>query len=145
MSTITIPRGVDARRLRVAMHELGHLTAWERLDGRVVEVRLSRWSVGGHVRMDWPTNPTETNMRGYLVGALAGHEADLIWCERTGDRHDHGACAHDLTMYRNGRTAYRAARAWSDRDLHRAARDLVLANWTTMLPRAETLARKGRL
>ena len=143
--SIVIPSGVDRQRYRVAVHELGHLTAWERLDGRVVSVTLPRWGTGGLVKMAWPDNPSPDNMHGYLIGAWAGHVADQLWCAETGDRHDHSTCGHDMRSIKRGRRRYPDAKRWSDSALQAEARRLCESHWSTILRRAEALARRGRL
>lgn len=143
--SIVIPPGVDRQRFRVAVHELGHLTAWERLDGRVVSVTLSRWTGAGDVQMSWPRNPSPDNMRGYLIGAWAGHTADQLWCHHTGDRHDHSTCGHDMDSIKRGRRRYPDAKRWSDPALEAEAHRLCESHWPTILRRAEKLAHRGRL
>lgn len=165
MTATAVPDGVTAGRMQVAVHELGHLTVWERLDGTVKHVRLWTTLLGdlrGEVAMRWPSTHTQDAYRGYLVGLVAGDEADHLWQARTGLPVDPLGARADLREFRRALAALhkpdpslpareqrehaRQLRAeWSATDLRAQARRQCQAAWPTMLRRAEQLARRGRL
>jgi len=139
---------LDPARLQCAVHELGHLTVWEALPG----VRVNGVWVKGHglrrvhgcVDVAIPDNSPELD-RGYLVGVLAGREADRIFCDLTNARHDPRTCSYDMANFRRTRRRHKPSRRWSETELAREARGIIRANWSTVLRRATQLARRGSL
>jgi hypothetical protein len=139
---------IDLYRLQVATHELGHLVAWERLPGaRIVAVRVYGRGVNteGHVEVDWPTAAPELD-HGYLVGLLAGREADRIFTNHHPDfpYSDRGA-AHDLNLLRRIRRNHTPSRQWTEHRLRTDAARLVRAHWDRIQRLAPYLARRGHL
>ena len=148
-SGFELPPGLDPRRAHVAAHELGHLVVWERVPGaRIVTVRVRGKgnNSDGYVEVDWPKHyDTPDMVRGYLVGMMAGREADLIWCELSGMRHYPDTCADDLAAVRKARRRHAPSRQWTESELAREARTLVRARWGRILRLVPKLARTGHL
>jgi len=142
---------LDPHRLMIALHEVGHLIVWQALPGvRITDVALtgkgSLWSVKGHVSVDWTgAADTEEVGHGYLVGLLAGHAADRIRCEHTGDQIDTSGCADDFHHYRRARWNHKPSRQWSRATILADARRALLANLPRLHRDALRLARTGRL
>lgn len=138
----------DPWRLGVAIHELGHWFAWKDLPGtRIVRVRVTGTGrdAEGRVTVKWPTNDAGATDRGYLVGLLAGAEADRLHHERTGHPLRRDGWAHDLKAFTDCRRAHAPSRRWSESELRRDAHRLVLARWHEIQKLAPRLARTGRL
>ncbi|SDD94892.1 hypothetical protein [Actinokineospora iranica] len=138
---------LDPDRLNVAFHEIGHLTVWETLPGaRVLAVKVTGKGNGteGLVHMRWPKNAPEID-RGYLVGRLAGSEADRLRCDQTGDRPDTAGWGHDMADFRRVRRQHEPSRQWTEAELRAEARRLLLAQLPRAQRRALQLARYGHL
>jgi hypothetical protein len=144
--------GLDLRRVQCAAHELGHLIVWEQVPGaRIGRVRVSGRGthVNGYAEVSWTPQSKPDLVReqdhGYLLGMMAGREADLIWCELTGVRHDPSTCADDLAAVRKARRRHAPSRQWSERELATSARQLVRARWGRIERLLPKLARTGHL
>lgn len=137
---------IDPQRLQRAVHEVGHYLVWRELPGaRIRQVRLTRG--GGHVDVDWPSGDTPALVQGYLVGMIAGREADKVWCARTtGVWHDPATCAQDMAAIRKAQRRHRPSRQWTDSELAtEAQRRLLRVGWGEIERLARSLARTGRL
>jgi hypothetical protein len=138
---------VDPQRWKVAIHELGHYVVWSELPkARIVSVEVTGYGedVTGCVRVKWPRDTPELD-RGYLVGLLAGREADRHQARLTRTRHDTSGCGHDLALFRRTRRLHPPSRAWSEQELRAEALCAVRARWAQIQRLAPILAHRGSL
>ncbi|WP_026425037.1 hypothetical protein [Actinokineospora inagensis] len=139
----------DPHRLAVAHHELGHYVVWNTLPGvRIREVRITGRGSGveGWVRVDWPDDDTEVIDRGYLVGLLAGREADRVHHRTPGTpAYREAGCVHDMRAFRRARRLHAPSRALPEHRLRAEAERLVRARWDQITHLAPDLAARGRL
>lgn len=136
----------DPHRLAVATHELGHYVAWRGLRGarlRHIRVTGRGTSSTGSVRFRFPQGG-DLN-RGWLVGLLAGMEADLIHQHRTGHRIRTSGWAGDRALFKKTVRNHLPSRAWTETELRTAARRLLLAHWDEIEELAPRLAERGHL
>ncbi|GLW95431.1 hypothetical protein [Actinokineospora globicatena] len=139
----------DPHRLAVATHELGHFIVWSALPGVHIEhVRV--WGRGlateGRVRVRWPKGDTEVIVRGYLVGLLAGREADRIHHDRPdAPRYREGGCAADMATFRRVRRQHEPSRLIPEAELRTEAARLIRANWARIERLALQLAARGHI
>ncbi|PPK65767.1 hypothetical protein V5P93_000346 [Actinokineospora auranticolor] len=144
----TQPPDLDPHRLQVAIHELGHYIAWRDLPGagiRAVRVTGHGRHTEGITTVDWPTDDNGALDHGYLVGLLAGREADLFHKPHSTIPYDPRGCAFDLGLFRRVRRRHQPSRQWSEHDLRASARALIRAHWAEIQRLAPRLARRGRL
>lgn len=139
---------VDLYRLDVAVHELAHWFAWNAcgfgISPRKVQVYGRGEGAGGRVHIGRRKARDESQARGYLVGLLAGREADLRSRQETGREFYEYTCRGDLVSFQELRT-HEWTVGVSDAEYRRAARDLVNARWAEITGLALRLAERGRL
>jgi hypothetical protein len=133
--------------VQVAAHELGHWEVWKGLPGaRVVRVRIwgSPTNPEGHTEMDW-SRAGEDCDRGFLVGLLAGEEADKLWARATHRPRMRSGSSHDMAAFRDVRRKHKPSRQWSESHLRSEAQRLLIARWDDLVQRVPKLARTGHL
>lgn len=137
---------LDPQRLRVAAHELAHYFGYLAANLDIVHVKV--WDYGTRaagnvttVERD-PDNPGE--YRAYLVGLLAGREADQLWCARNGLRYSDHTSTEDRSLFKKYRRD-EWARGVSDAAFRAQARRLVLVNWRQITRLTPGLAEHGQI
>lgn len=148
-NTSTYAPELDPVRLMVAAHELGHAIVWSATGMRVefIEVTGHGRATQGCVRLaNRARLSSAADCRSYLVGMLAGHEAEIRWCAATDTRPIADGCAEDRREFAY---MYRRRRQWGVTDARAAlrtqARHLVRAHWPTIARLAPRLAHRGSL
>lgn len=142
---------VDQRRLMVAIHEMGHALTWHRAGFQIKTIRVRGRSNGttGYVDLDNQPNRTPEEARDYLIGLLAGREAEHEWCRITGQSSDAYGSSTDLAIYRRYRKYDCANERWvahlSDGEFRAAARKVINARWSQVVHLANQLAQHGRI
>jgi hypothetical protein len=138
----------DPWRLHCAAHELGHHLTWTALgfSTRSVHVTGSGDNVEGETRLTNEGNNLDTpqRCRDYLVGLLAGREADILWARHAGRPFRERHSASDLKVYRKIRR-HAWAKDTSDHQFRTEATRLVRAHWNQIVRLAPQLAESGRL
>lgn len=136
----------DPWRLHCAAHELGHALAWRSLgfEVRSTTVTGSGSSVSGETRL---TNESKNlhnpqRCRDYLVGLLAGREADILWARHAGRPFRERHSSADLQVYRKIHR-HEWVKDISDRELRCEATRLVKASWSQIVRLAPRLAQHG--
>jgi hypothetical protein len=128
-----VPADQDPELLLAAAHELGHAIVDLAHQIRVLSVEVDRRAHTGLTRVEFDdATATPDQLRGALIGGLAGFEAELLWCARHGGHADPATAVTDYAQFR--RHARRV-------DLTRAvartrARSVLIHHW----PRLERLA-----
>jgi hypothetical protein len=139
---------LDPRRRAIGAHELGHALAWHSvgLEVHSITVRGRGGSVDGTVSIDTDKPYRDAaQVRGYVVGILAGTEAGIRWCEETGDMSlsDHArGCKVDMALFRKHRKNPCVANV-SERELRNEARAVVRAHWNRLTALVPKLAARG--
>lgn len=140
---------LDPVRLMVAAHELGHAVVWSATGMRVESIAVTGHGrdTEGRVRLaDRAHLSNAADCRGYLLGMLAGREAEIRWCEATSTRPIADGCAEDRREFGY---MYRRRRQWGVTDTRAAlrtqARHLVRAHWPTIARLTPRLAHRGSL
>ena len=138
----------DPWRLHCGAHELGHALTWRALgfEVRSTTVTGSGSNVSGETRLANESknlhNPQRC--RDYLVGLLAGREADILWAKHAGrpfrERHSSG----DMQVYKKIRR-HEWVKDIGDRELRREATRLVKANWSQIVGLTSRLAQHGKV
>ena len=138
----------DPWRLHCAAHELGHHVVWTQLGFEVTQVAVTGRGrdVEGQTRLsDGAKNLTSPDRcRDYLIGLLAGREADIRWARHTGRRYRECHSQGDLAVYRQVRR-HEWVRDLSDRQLRDQAKRLVAAEWARIVRLTPQLARDGHI
>jgi hypothetical protein len=137
----------DPVRLHVAHHELGHYTAWEALGIGTTEIRI--WGYGDNTEgLVTPATPgrlrNQQECHNFLIGLLAGREADLRYCRRAGIRFREARSKADLRAFRRIHK-HEWARGTDAGEFRTLARDLVHEHWGDIVRLAPKLAERGRL
>ncbi|MCP2242728.1 hypothetical protein [Lentzea aerocolonigenes] len=137
---------IDPYRLAVAVHELGHLIAWQRAGLHINEIRVfgTGERAEGYVDLGRQRIRDTDQARAYLVGLLTGREAEVRWCELSGMRHHDYTSEPDMRSFRRLRR-HKLARHLTDAELRHDARALVRAQWEQITRLAPRLARCGWL
>jgi len=138
---------IDPHRLRVAAHELGHYLAWQ--DAGITPAAIVVEGYGeeahGHVETGRTRLTTTEQASAYLVGLLAGREAELIWCTKYGLRyHPHTFDTGDGPRFRKLRR-HKLVRAITDGEFQSGAQRLVQGHWPRIERLAPRLALRGHL
>jgi hypothetical protein len=136
----------DPQRLRVAAHELGHYLTWTQagLPIKTIWVAGRGDEAAGNVEVPRMTARDDIQYRAYVVGVLAGRQADMRWCrEHDLEVHEY-RFRSDMKVYRRLRRD-RRVRDVTDAELTAEARQIVNANWRRIIRLAPTLARHGHL
>lgn len=146
---MTTTQELDEVRLMVAAHELGHAIVWT-----VTGMRVDAIKVTGHGRATEGTVSLADHARlrctadchSYLVGMLAGREAEILWCDATNTQPVADGCAQDLREFAY---MYRRRRPWGVTESRAAlriqARRLVRVHWRSIVRLTPILARSGHL
>ena len=140
---------VDPVRLMVAAHELGHAAVWSATGMRVELIEVTGHGLRTQGTVQLANNArlsSAADCRSYLVGMLAGREAEDRWCTVTGTRPVADGCADDRRAFGY---MYRRRRPWgvteTRAELRAQARQLVRQHWPTIARLAPRLARRGSL
>ena len=140
---------LDPVRLIVAAHELGHAVVWSVTGMRVESIEVTGRGLGTNgcvVLANRAHLSSAADCRSYLLGMLAGSEAENRWCGTTGTRPTVDGCAHDRREFGY---MYRRRRPWgvteSRAALRTQARQLVRAHWPAIARLAPRLALRGSL
>lgn len=138
---------LDPQRLRVAAHELGHYLAWQAADLDIQRIYVAGTGVEAHgkvrIRRQKVRDPEQA--RAYLVGMLAGREADIRWCEHNDlEWHEHTSNG-DMKAYRSLHRRIDWVRDVTDREFRAEAHRFIVANWSKITRLAPKLAERGRL
>jgi hypothetical protein len=141
---------VDSERLLVAAHEMGHAVAWHTTGFQIVEIRVSGHVFpNGYVRIADREHTTPELARDYIIGLLAGREAEHQWCDLTGQSPSDSGSSADLDVYRKYRKYDaqhdRFTTHLTDRQLRVAARKVVTAHWPRIERLAPQLAERGAI
>lgn len=137
--------GIDPALLTVAAHELGHAFAHKAAGIKVTKIAVS--GVGddarGQVRTQVIEDPTDAQVEGWLVGFLAGREADHLWCDSHG-LHLRGKSRFctDMSLWQEHR---RLAPKLTESRASARARRIVLDHWSEIVHLAPALAVNGRI
>lgn len=76
---------LDPALLIVAAHELGHAVVAIALGITVLSIEVDRRAYTGMTQIDFHDDTcTAEQLRGALIGSLAGFEAERRWCQRHG-------------------------------------------------------------
>jgi hypothetical protein len=145
-ATATAP-DLDPMRMMVAAHELGHAVVWLVTGTRVVSIEVTGRGRGTEGTVQLVASDRLTTVddcRSYLLGILAGREAEDRWYQATDTRPVLDGCAHDRRAF-----DHINRRPWgvteSRAELRHQARQLVRQHWPTIARHAPRLARRGRL
>jgi hypothetical protein len=137
----------DPHRLAVSAHEAGHAVIWKAAGFTIVDL----WVTGhgprahGYTELDGKKCATADEFAAYLVGLLAGREAEARWCDANRlrvDLDDH--CAIDMKRFRKGRKERGVRHITDDQFKDRAAK-LVIDNWRKIETLAPRLCERGRV
>lgn len=132
-------------RLLTAHHELGHAVVFQALGITVTGVEVINEAHGVTTTDSDDPFATPEQTRAYLVGALAGREADLRWFDVYGyDGFDESSCADDLAYFRKHRR-HEFVRDIPDSEFRSEARRLVRAHWGRITRLAPRLAERGAI
>lgn len=136
----------DPQRLRVAAHELGHYLTWTQagLPIKTIWVAGRGDEAAGNVEVPRMTARDDTQYRAYVVGVLAGRQADMRWCREHDLEFHEYRFRSDMKVYRRLRRDH-SVRDITDAELTTEARQIVNANWRHIIRLAPTLARRGHL
>jgi hypothetical protein len=137
---------IDPQRLCVAAHELGHYIAWRKAGIRIKSIRVAGTgtSVAGNVHIGRQKLGSPKQAHAYLVGILAGPEADQRWCQHNGLTVHQHTWAADMDSFAECRK-HEWTRRTPDIEFRAAARRLVAANWREVVRLAPQLAQRGHL
>jgi hypothetical protein len=132
--------GIDPDDLITAAHELGHAVCAYAHGVGVTSITL------GLTTLDLPDDDDEftpQHWRAYLVGCMAGYEAEVLWARRVGGTADKRQSGLDM---RNFRTYRRRGRIdITEGQARRAARVAVKRNWGRIRRLAPVLAIEGSI
>jgi hypothetical protein len=144
-------KAMDRRRLMVAVHEMGHAIAWDHGGLTIEAIRVTGRGHGteGYVELEQRPLDLPTRLQNYLIGLLAGREADHKWCDITGETPDNYGSSTDMEVFRKFRKYDATETRWvthlSDKELQAEARKIVTARWSQIVRLAETLAERGAI
>nr|WP_042190903.1 hypothetical protein [Kibdelosporangium sp. MJ126-NF4]CEL19682.1 hypothetical protein [Kibdelosporangium sp. MJ126-NF4]CTQ94518.1 hypothetical protein [Kibdelosporangium sp. MJ126-NF4] len=140
---------LDPHRLQAAAHELGHLRVWRAAGITVAYAKITGHGpdVSGRAHTGRQTLTTLDQARAYLVGLLAGEQAEIIWCDQNGTRYNDTAAVGDMERYHTFRRRYHATLppSFTLTDLKRDAAAAVRKQWRAIERQIPTLARNGRI
>ncbi len=131
-----------------AMHEAGHAVAFKKAGVRIRKLTLTRSMFGGHQGCCEVDDPTERQLRGYLVAILAGIEAEARYLKT---HHGFSLSAGRDTAAYGGRydlaafKKYSAGTGLSKSSARSKAASLVSWNYGRIESVAARLANSGRL
>ena len=136
---------IDPELLLIATHELGHAIVWKAGGLHIKSIRVRKgWCSNSAVELDLgKTTWTPETGRIYLVGMLAGREADAYWCEITGQRHNERHSADDMAAFHRYRRQTTWAKGTPERPFRAEARAAVQEHWSTIERLAPQLASRG--
>lgn len=142
------PPTLDPQRLHIAHHELGHWIAWNAYP-TVGTKDIQVWGYGrnaeGHVTPGTDGRlRNQQQCRDFLIGLLAGREADAYYCTRAGIRFNPTHSKADLRAFRRIHK-HEWVRDVAATEFRTLAREIVHANWSHIVRLAPTLARRGHL
>lgn len=137
---------LDPIRLSVAAHELGHMVTWEHAGFRIQTIRVTGrgTSTQGLVHVDRGLLRDPGEVRAWLVGLLAGREAEQRWCDQTGSAFIEAGSGEDLAQFRKWRR-HEWARRLTERELRIEARQCIRTRWRQIVRLTPRLAHAGRL
>lgn len=139
-------RGEDPWRLHCAAHELGHQIVWTTLGFTVRSTTITGGgsNVEGTTRLANESKNLHSPQRchDYLVGLLAGREADILWARHAGRPFQERHSVEDLRAYRKIRR-HEWAKGTSDRQFRGEATRLVRAHWKRIVQLTPQLAQHG--
>jgi len=138
----------DPWRLHCAAHELGHMLVWQASGFEVHSIAVDGYGsdVQGWTRLTKAGKNLfdQQRCRDYLVGLLAGREADIQWARHSGRPFRERHSKADLKTFRQ------IHRHWWMRgvpveELRDQARAAVLDQWSSIVRLAPRLAARGEL
>jgi hypothetical protein len=139
---------IDPDRLRCAFHELGHVIGWRHAGITIKRVRVTGQGkhADGEVITGRQYMATVEQAEKYLIGLLAGPEAEIMWCALNKVRYQEHTAEGDMeTLRKWRRNNPHFPKAITTTKLCRAARSLVQAKWSEIEQLAPRLASRGRL
>jgi hypothetical protein len=136
------PGDLDPDLLLAAAHELGHAIVDLAYDVPVLSVEVDRRTNTGLTRTVFDdTTATPDQLRGALIGGMAGFEAELLWCHRHGGHADPATATTDYANFHHNHR-----RAGLTRQVARAqARAVLIRHWPRLERAAPWLARHGHI
>jgi hypothetical protein len=136
----------DPQRLRVAAHELGHYLTWTQagLPIKTIWIAGRGDEAAGNVEVPRMTARDDTQYRAYVVGILAGRQADMRWCRENDLEFHEYRFRSDMRSFRRFRKKP-YIRDVSNAELQAEARQVVNVNWPRIVRLTPTLARRGHL
>lgn len=139
-------RPLDPQRLRVAAHELGHYLVWTQAGIPIKTIWIAGRgdAAAGNVEVPRMNARNNTQYRAFVVGILAGREADKRWCREHDLEVDETRFRSDMKRFRRLRKDP-SIRDVTAAELQAEARQLVNTNWRRINRLIPTLARRGHL
>lgn len=127
-----------------AAHEIGHVVSAVHHDIHVPCVVYDPTELTGVTTLDLPDDEaqfTAHQWRAWLVGCMAGWEAEVMWAARHGGRVSRRTCQADFANFRKDRRRI----GLSQSAARYAARSIVRSSWPDVERLVPQLAREGRL